>query len=223
MSKLKPTGGVKYSAGQGAYALALKNNQMYAQHLSRSIAGTGKKVANVFAASALRQVVEATVHDSSRAAANWDLAFSGMGLRDFWAPMRYNTPPIGERGSSGSQKQAVIAWKMDWYAIEPMAGGLYRPTTGGRMAQFSRMCGAGAGASLQLFNPILNKATPKAELYARYAFSGDYDAFETVIAAHEDIDARMDGFFIPYLVDKLRQAVKVAHDYKNIDYTGFCP
>lgn len=222
MAKLKPTGGVRYSAGKGGYALALRNNQMYAEHLSRSIAGTGKKVANVFAATALYKVVEATVHDSSRAAANWDIAFSGMGLRDFWAPMRYNTSPIGERGDKGSHKGDVLSWKMDWYAIKPMHGGLHRPVPGGRMAQWSRMCGPGSGASLQLFNPILTVATEKSEKYARHAFSGDTSAASMVKAAQSEIEGKMDGFFIPFLVDKIRKQVKVTHDFKYIDYTGFC-
>lgn len=190
-------------------AYAVRQNEYYAQALSQGVLGLGKQVLARYAADALDLAVRETVHDSSRAAANWDLAFSGEGLRDHLAPAEYGTPPIGYRGDGkdggkNGNVANVLAWKADYYGYQFSQGGSV-VAKNGTIGRAIKMCEWGTPPRVQLFNPIFSEEKRN---YAKHAFKGYSQIDKLYGKLVGEVASNLSSDFIPKLVDELRISLK---------------
>ena len=105
------------------YRRAVKNNEAFFVSLTRAVYRSGKVVAGTMAARALVAAMDNTYHDSSRAAANWELEVDGANARghksDTFMPDTYgdSSSAIGWRDSAGEYKGMVIGRKKTNYGI----------------------------------------------------------------------------------------------------------
>jgi hypothetical protein len=132
-----------FKGGKEGVELAMKNNAMYIANLKQGLQGVPRTVLATLAAAALEMAVKKTIHDSSRFAANWDLGFSSQGpaLRAQAAPRDYgestdSAGTIGEKGSKGSRRRAVLAAKAMYYGYSPGANGIPKVNQEGRLASW---------------------------------------------------------------------------------------
>jgi hypothetical protein len=152
--------------GKGGYALVVKKNSAYAEKLNTLLKGLPKKALAVYAATALDNAIRHTKHDSSRAAANWNLEFGNGGVPTTWNPSLYGTHPVGQRGSGGTYEMATIAYKANFYGYS--AEGEFKvPTATGKISKMIGVGQKGTAPVVRLYNPIFS---PESLTYAKHAF-----------------------------------------------------
>ena len=232
MTTTSKPAGVSRSWRSGKYSLALREqgkgniradmakNGIFVANLSASIRSVPKYVTAALAANSLAHVILATKHDSSRAAANWKLSVSGVGLHPFLDPSDYHEAgpswgAIGGRGDLGANAEAVMQYKMMYYGISKSASStLFEVDKGGRI--FNQLgVGQQGNYRIDLFNPVLgdlNQRRAGAEhaghTYAYYAFDGgDTESFTPGL---EQVRESIGNGYIPYLLMKLNDEVHAA-------------
>ena len=200
----------------GKSALILRRNQVFADNLSSVLRGLPKKVLGVAAASALNRAIELTVHDSSRAAANWNLKIGAGALptadsMESWDPQRYKTPPIGDRGDSGRNKAAVLAYKAAFYGYAQDASGLQIPTPEGKLSKLLRIGQSGGAPAVHIYNPIYS---PRWGPYVTNAFkskAAEGSAWGETVVAFDKLNT-----YLPKLIREELQAIRWHHAYKEV-------
>lgn len=165
-----------------------RNNAAYAADLTSIVRGLGRKVLGALAVTALERAIQTTYHDSSRFAANWDLAVN----RDIYRegaksliPHAYGQAPAGQRGDRGANRKAVYQAKAAFYGYrnagrmvrEPVPDGYFWEKLG-LHGQVGRPMGAGGVAKPTLNNFQLG-AVPRVELFnpIMSAMQGRHDGF----------------------------------------------
>lgn len=157
-----------YKAGYIGKVLQIsKKNQMYVANLKAGLSGIPRRAQAALSAAVLDYAIENTHHDSSRFAANWDLAIGGSGMRTHYAPEEYGrTIPgtdetIGFRGDSGSVKARVRRAKALYYGYIPSTEpGKIQLVPNGRLWELYRLSHVATTTSppptpprSELFNP----------------------------------------------------------------------
>ena len=199
------------SQGQGGFTAEQlrkisKGNTLFAADLSASVRGLGRKALAAMAATALYKVIEYTYHDSSRFAANWDLAFNRDSYRESMRPARYGESPAGQRDDRGANKQATQAAKHAFYQYFKHPSGAYLPLPNGYLwgkiglgGQVGTPIGGrtgrpqlGALPRVELFNPLISANLQRLDgsghsyafnaLYGKRAGGGDLAMAETEVA-----------------------------------------
>lgn len=203
--------------GKGNITEAMKKNGIFVANLSASIRSVPKYVTAALAANSLVQVILATKHDSSRAAANWKLSVSGVGLHPFLDPAEYHEAGeswgvIGGRGDLGDSADTVLEYKKMYYGISKSPSStLFEVDKGGRL--FHQLgVGQQGNYRVDLFNPILGDLNQRragaqhtGHTYAYYAFDGD--SAETFMPGLENVRESIGSGYIPYLLTKLNDIV----------------
>jgi hypothetical protein len=207
--------------GKGNIDEDLKENGIYVANITAAIKSVPKYVLGALAANALLQVISmGTKHDSSRAAANWDLAISSYApVRTYLHPLAYgeSSPTfgrIGEKGSAGEFKGQVLRYKQTFYGIGPVPGGVYQAKPGGLLYNAMGI-GKQGTPRVDLFNPIAGDLNQRragdhyvGKTYAYYAFRGAMDStLPGLEKAHQDIG----NGYIPYLLQSLATFIKGRH------------
>jgi hypothetical protein len=206
---------------------AMRNNELFAMNLKQGLEAIPKKVLGVLAATALDRSIRKTKHDSSRAAANWDLSIGGTGIRQALSPSSYKQSgdswgDIGERYDAGDYENFVLAAKALFYGYgEPgvTARGsesvFLEPEKGGRLASSLRIGQSGEAPSVYLFNPVMTMANARMDkaghTYAYNAFFGSEAGPEM---AQSTVQMIGNGY-VPYLVKQINQQVKWAFANKT--------
>ena len=152
---------------------AIKNNEAVFLALTRQVQGLGKKTLAAMAAAALDGAMESdsTVHDSSRAAANWHLVVGGQtpyGGRDPGLnPSDYEDSRfgVGKRGDKGEKKSDVISQKRQAYGWDG-SGTATRATQGGWLYNAIGV-GKSGTPGVHLYNAVTTNP-----IYARHALPG---------------------------------------------------
>ncbi|NCC41404.1 MAG: hypothetical protein EOM21_18655, partial [Gammaproteobacteria bacterium] len=199
------------SQGQGGFTAEQlrkisRDNTQLAMDLSASVRGLGRKALAAMAATALYKVIEYTHHDSSRFAANWDLAFNRDGYREQMQPWRYGESPAGQRDDKGANKQATQAAKHSFYQYFKHPSGAYLPLPQGYLwgkiglgGQVGTPFGGGTGRPqlgalprVELFNPLISSKRQRLDgsghsyafnaLYGKSVGGGDLTVAETEVA-----------------------------------------
>lgn len=152
-----------------------KHNQLFMANLKIAMMAVPKYVLGTYAATMLDQAVKQTKGDSSRFAANWNLAFTGEPLEKKPSPLEYGESgpkfgTIGEKAYKGRYRMAVRMTKRAYYGYKKGANG-YMALTKGRLAQllYPRASGmsknskgvmpsgdmSGAAAKIVLYNSFM--------------------------------------------------------------------
>ena len=112
-------------AYQDRLRTAVRRNETLFKSLKAEVPGLGKKVLGGMVAAALAEAMRnGTKHDSSRAAANWDVNVGNANpygrTTTELAPKEYNdtTYQIGTRGSDGNEANNAIAEKLHRYGCD---------------------------------------------------------------------------------------------------------
>lgn len=206
---------------------AIRNNELFAMNLKQGLDAVPKKVLGVFSVTALDRAIRKTRHDSSRAAANWDLSVGGHGFREALSPARYGESgsswgAIGERYDAGAYEAAVLGAKALFYGYGEAASGLgggepifLEPEKGGFISSSLRLGQSGEAPTVYLFNPVMSMANARMDragrTYAYRAFSGEEAGPEVVQSTVQMIGST----YIPYLVKQINQQVKWAFANKT--------
>ena len=145
-------------------ASAIKHNTSLFDRLRKAVVGEAPKFAAVASAAALYSAMnEYTVHDSSKAAANWDLQVNGSnpygkstsqiepGAYADKVPSYSSTYGIGNRGDSGVNAEAVINIKAHKYGFVAGGSNVVTLAKGGWL--FNSVKG-NKNSIIYLFNPI---------------------------------------------------------------------
>lgn len=159
--------------------LAMKDNEVFMANMIGGLKGLGKLVHATMAAEALIQSIRHTHQDSSRAAANWDLAFDPGEVRDFLSPHAYGAL---ERGAGGSNQAEVIDYKAMVYGIgQEGPGGYLTIKVGGLLHSRMGIGKMGTAPAVILFNPIMSSIQARRQgwdhegnTYAQNAWPGGY-------------------------------------------------
>lgn len=207
---------------RGVDQVVLAKNDLFTANLTAAIRGFGKHALGALAAEALHMaIMDGTKHDSSRAAANWDLAFSGRNMRTNLDPAHYmnssrkgedtSLAPIGFRGDDGANKQAVWDYKQMVYGIQH-ANGFYSAKKGGWIRDELGIGLPNQPPRVELFNPIAGEANPRMAgqtgySYAYYALQAGDKEFSTTI---QGSTLTIGDKFIPWALQILNQTVQSA-------------
>ena len=248
MTTTSKIGGVTHSKSSGTYSLflrekgvgirtpntarnaelieALRNNGIYVANLTAALRGLPKDIAGALAATALMMAVDSTKHDSSRAAANWDLAVSGkMAVRTNLDPLMYGESGdrfgrIGKKGTAGRAASLVRSYKKMFYGLRQVPGmpGLWQAARGGILYEALGIGQAGT-PRVDLYNPIagdLNvrragdrehqNASALWHSYAYYAFGGSNP--NTFLPGLETAKEMIGSGYIPMRVLAIGNALK---------------
>lgn len=154
----------------GNYSLVMQNNQAYSAKLNTLLKGLPKRVLGVYAATALHnaQQLSVTKHDSSRAAANWNLQVGNSPIPQHLDPGAYGTSPIGQRGDAGSHAKRVMDYKRQFWNYYKRHGAMI-PKKGGVLWSAIGVGKAGTAPVVRLYNPVFSL---KFDHYAKNAFVG---------------------------------------------------
>ena len=212
--------GVTGSASKG-YQLALDKNGVFVANISAALRGIPKRVVGALAATALVEAVEKTKHDSSRAAANWQIAIHGSKVRSTLEPARYEEEGdrwgiTGQKGDKGFLRDVVLSYMRTYYGISPGVGKWYEPDANGLLGydlaahRFSRT------PKIELFNPILGTAIRRrsgakhdGHTYAYYAFGGrDTQSFMAGLSNSREL---VGNGYLPHLIKKLASQLKASN------------
>jgi hypothetical protein len=199
-----------------------KGNTFFAANLSDAVRGLGRKALAAMAATALHEVIAYTKHDSSRFAANWDLAFNRDGYRDVMQPWKYGEAPAGQRDDKGANKQATQAAKHVYYGYFKHPSGAFIPLPGGYLwdkvglgGQVGTPIGGGTGRRqlgalprVELFNPLIsmNRQRPDGfgHSYAYNALHGDLSE------AEEKVAQIVGSGYLPSIIKDIADQVRTA-------------
>ena len=126
-SKTGPGG---YKRGKFGTEYAAKHNEIVAMNLKSSLLAIPRYLLGGYAATALNLAIKHTKHDSSRFAANWNLAVGNGPLHNDGNPdpLEYREEgasygAIGEKGSKGANRLAVQMSKRMYYGYTKSAAG----------------------------------------------------------------------------------------------------
>jgi len=218
-------GGVR-QGNQGNYSLALRNNGIFVANLSNDLRGLGKDVIGALAATSLLTAIDATKHDSSRAAANWDIAVSGrLPIRTNLVPLKYGERgdrfgKIGTKHSAGQAARIVRFYKQTYYGLQPVVGArnLWQVNRNGVLFNALGL-GKQGTPMVELFNPIggtlnVRRAGDKEHQnaaalwhsYAYYAFGGENA--NTFLPGLEGAKEQIGSAYIPMRILAINQALK---------------
>jgi hypothetical protein len=181
-----------FKAGKEGVQLAMRNNEMYLANLKQGLNGVPRTLLATLAAASLEMAVKKTIHDSSRFAANWDLAGSGTGpaLRLQPSPKEYEETTetagkIGKRGSKGAERKRVLDAKASYYGYTAGSNGIPRVHPEGRLASWigivqnrtTTMAPPKTIPRVELFNPFTSAGQSRLDgagnSYAYNALGGD--------------------------------------------------
>lgn len=205
---------------------AMRNNELFAMNLKQGLEAIPKKVLGVLAATALDRSIRKTKHDSSRAAANWDLSIGGYGLRQDLSPSSYKQSgaswgSIGERYDAGAFEATVLGAKALFYGYgESGKGGagesvFLEPEKGGRLASSLRIGQSGEAPSVYLFNPVMSMANARMDKSGHtYAYNAFFGSEAGPDVAQSTVQLVGNGY-VPYLVKQINQQVKWAFANKT--------
>lgn len=118
-----------------------RRNHMFAMNFKKQMGSVTKQVMGTAIAYTLHKAVLATYHDSSRAAANWNIAFGGTAPAQIWDPKKYleSGPSFGTIGEKGDKRgeagldQAIAGYKSFYYGYEADGGFGVTLSKGGRI------------------------------------------------------------------------------------------
>jgi len=205
---------------------AMRNNELFAMNLKQGLEAIPKKVLGVLAATALERAIRKTKHDSSRAAANWDLAIGGVGIRYHLSPAEYKQSvevggQIGGRHYEGAYETSVLNAKATFYGYgEPSGvtagdGVLLEPERGLRLHSQLRIGQSGEAPSVYLFNPVMSMANARMDTLGRtYAYHAFFGSEAGPEIAQSTVQMVGNGY-IPKLVKQINQQVKWAFANKG--------
>jgi len=210
--------GVTGSAKAG-YQLALNKNGVYVANISAALRGIPKRVVGALAATTLVEAINATKHDSSRAAANWELALFREKIRTTLSPAHYEqeNPRWGVTGSKGDKgflRDVVLDYMKMWYGIAPGVGKWYEPNPKGLLGDALGIHDFSPTPTIELFNPILGSAhltrgaggDHSGSSYAYYAFSGgDPQSFMAGLGNAKQL---IGNGYLPHLIKQLASQIK---------------
>lgn len=194
--------------GKGVTA-TIRENEMYIHNLKQYLYGIPKKAAGVVAATMLHKAMdrEKTVHDSSRAAANWNLVFGSSPPPAEWDPKVYNQHPIGDRGDNGKNAAAVMEYKQGYYGYH-WDGKFATPKEGGKIHSALRVGKGGSLPQIHLYNPIFTAQSD----YTKNAW-GESNADASVLAGVVLSEVSQD--FMPKYLHELARRLKTSAAYKE--------
>lgn len=209
-----------------------RDNTFLAANLSDAVRGLGRKALAALAATALHEVIDYTKHDSSRFAANWDLAFNRDGYRDAMQPWRYGEAPAGQRDDKGANKQATQAAKHVYYGYFKHPSGAFLPLPGGYLwdrvglgGQVGTPVGGGTGRRqlgalprVELFNPLIGMTRQRLDGSGHsYAFNALYgEAGGDMTMAEERVAQLVGEGYLPTLVKDIADQVRTGKTVGNI-------
>lgn len=204
-----------YIRGKRGLQVILQHNKAFAQQLNQALGGLPKRALAAYAATALDAMVDRTFHDSSRAAANWNLSFGMVPTSTQWDPKRYEQPPIGKRGDKGAHKEAVRQYKQLVYGyqskathMEPVAGGMLARQVGVKSGPFAPLSEWFRRAPMvYLYNPILT-ADEANKYYVINAFARNGVPQEFLAGAASGDIGRVLGDFIPNAIHELNYEIR---------------
>ena len=172
---------------------AIRRNETVFLRLTRSFNDLGKRVAGVGAAAALETVMTkgtGTIHDSSRAAANWDININNINPyrrpTDALSPKYYKDDPnstdttkyaIGNRGDGGKNAGAMMGRKRQRYGYTQAGGGADVKVKEGSWIFNQLQLGKPGMPAIHLFNPIAGRI-PQYAINAFPGFEALYDSIQ---------------------------------------------
>lgn len=134
-------------------ASAIKHNTNLFDRMRKAVVGESAKLAAVASAATLYSAMDAyTVHDTSNAAAHWDLQINGStpsGSRPDQIPS--SPHGVGPRYSAGAYKEDAIAKKAQRYGFNPVGGSKVVEVPKGSWL-FNAV--KGSNPQISLFNPV---------------------------------------------------------------------
>ena len=189
--------------GSRDIATTIRNNEIYTAQLKYVVEGLGKKVLGVLAATALHNAMTATVKDSVRAAANWNILVGKGTPSSDLNPYKFGTDPIGYSGEHGEKWQAVLDYKRNYYGYE--ADGKYQvPTPGGLIDTLLGIGKLGSVKSVQLYNPVFSNRYMRTK-YPLHAFGGE--GIDQLVAGGPVSLNSVTNDYIPKLIDNLGREI----------------
>jgi hypothetical protein len=158
---------------------AMKANEVFMANMIGGLKSLGKLAHATMAAEALIQSIRHTHQDSSRAAANWDLAFDPGEVRDFLSPHAYGAL---KRGSGGANEDEVLDYKAMVYGIgQEGPGGFLTIRVGGLLHTRMGVGKFGTAPQVLLFNPVMSSVQARRQgwehdgnTYAQNAWPGEF-------------------------------------------------
>jgi hypothetical protein len=143
-----------------------RRNHMFAMNFKKQMGSVTKQVMGTAIAYALHKAVLATYHDSSRAAANWNIAFGGTAPAQTWYPDEYletgsNFGSIGEKGSKRGESggdYAIAGYKSFYYGYEADGGSGVTLSKGGRIWKELGIGEFKTPPKVIIYNPIFDPA-----------------------------------------------------------------
>jgi hypothetical protein len=219
MARNSQYGGIKQA--KGGYKLALNQNDVFVANLNAGLYEMPKRLLGVLAATTLTKAVQETKHDSSRAAANWDLALFGETIRHTLSPSVYEQPlgygmSLGRKGSGGEFAEGVVFYKQMFYGIDEGPGGWQEPFKGGLLYDAIGPHDRTTPPNIELYNPILgaNPATERrsggdhrGHTYAFNAFDGGLESMMPTLQASAE---KIGDAYMPYLIMQLNKGLRAA-------------
>lgn len=204
--------------GRGGYKTVVKQNEMFIMNLTQGLKDMPRQILNIAAAEALDMAVnEGTKHDSSRAAANWDLELPARPIRHTMAPYSYGEHPAGQRYDAGANKQAVWEYKKMVYGIE-MTKTPYGSWMQGKEGQALASSISSSTSQVSLYNPIMGTYARKegadhsGNTYAYNAFY--FDDPELGLLTNKlssTIIQKIGNGFIPGAISYLNATLRTGH------------
>lgn len=181
---------------------------MYVHNLKKFLHGVNKKVYAQGIAITLNRVVEETVKDSGRAAANWNISFGSAPTDRSIDPAQYGQlyqgGRIGYQGDGGNPFIAV--YKGFYYGYQPGPNGSATLVPRGRIYNAIQPGSRGAPKAAFIYNPIASGD------YAQYA----YNAFKMKLrsdGSFMSIYSDLAGY-IPFIIHETAQELRFPITYK---------
>lgn len=207
---------IRHVRGIKGRAVALKNNQAFAVKLNESVRFLPKKVLGYYAATAINSAIDekVTKHDSSRAAANWNLSFGNTIPPSVWDPKEYEQSfnasgeTIGTRGAAGTFAETVKRVKSAYYGYVP-EGKFQRPVPNGLIHTSLRIGKFAVAPVVYLYNPILSTGSSN---YADNAWPGSSDFTSGQAIGISELASNL----VPLLMQQLAQEVRWGHANKEL-------
>jgi hypothetical protein len=196
---------------KGSLSVAKNANNLYAANLSALMSGMGKQLLGAFASEVLMEaILHGTKHDSSRAAANWDLSLSGSGMHTGLIPHDYGTNPIGKKGDEGAYKYITLEYKRMVYGINDY-GDFFTPKEGGMLHTALGIGKSGSAPRVELFNPIMSPNQERRQGWgedrgtgATYAFNAFFGG-QPIQMLEVNAQSRIGNAFIPWMIARINR------------------